>query len=269
MEQTTVNQRIEQLVEHFCHGNKSAFAKAIGISSQGLGEIIGGRQSAPSFAALQKIAVAYPSVSVHWLVLGEGSMLEITDDGLAQELEEHADEIESELAKQLKKGELSAAISDSSTSSLWELKESEEAARIELTQSLESVLEARRARYKKEKSGDTDFAAVDKSLAQKQELLLMQEAKYVEAVRRRIRAERALLGYNTSSLTAIYKLGDEPEKGSLYDGLLAKRLGISSKAAEELVKSGKIRATYIDGEGYRISEHSVRVFLGEFINPHI
>jgi excisionase family DNA binding protein len=269
MSQETINQRIERLIEHFCHGNKSAFAKSVGITSQSLGEIVGGRQSAPSFAALQKIAVAYPSVSVHWLVMGDGGMLEMTDDGLAQELEEHADEIEAELAKQLKKGELSASIADSTASSLWQLKEAEEEARIELTQSLGSVLEVKRIRYKKEKAGDADLADVDKTMAQKAENLLMHEAKYVEAVRRRIRAERVLLGYNTNSLTAIYKLGDEPEKGSLYDGLLAKRLGISSKAAEELVKSGKIRATYIDGEGYRISEHSVRVFLGEFINPHI
>jgi transcriptional regulator with XRE-family HTH domain len=75
VEEQTVNQRLERLVEHFFQGNKSAFAKAIGVSSQGLGEILGGRQSAPSFSLLQKLFSAYPQVRMQWLILGEGPML--------------------------------------------------------------------------------------------------------------------------------------------------------------------------------------------------
>jgi DNA transposition AAA+ family ATPase len=75
VEQTTVNQRLEKLVDHFSQGNKSAFAKTVGVSSQGLGEILGGRQSAPSFLLLQKLFIAYPQVRMPWLILGEGSML--------------------------------------------------------------------------------------------------------------------------------------------------------------------------------------------------
>jgi hypothetical protein len=75
MEQGTVNERIAKMVEHFHRGNKSAFAKAAGISNQSLGEIVGARQSAPSFAALQKILTAFPEVSISWLVMGEGTML--------------------------------------------------------------------------------------------------------------------------------------------------------------------------------------------------
>ena len=47
-----MSERIAQMVEHFHKGNKSAFAKAVGISNQSLGEIVGARQSAPSFTAL-------------------------------------------------------------------------------------------------------------------------------------------------------------------------------------------------------------------------
>lgn len=72
----TVNARINELVNFFSQGNKSAFAKAIGISNQSLGEIVGRRQSAPSFAALQKIFVAFPQVRMQWLILGHGQMLE-------------------------------------------------------------------------------------------------------------------------------------------------------------------------------------------------
>lgn len=80
MEQESVNQRIAELVQHYKKGNKSAFAKAVGISNQSLGEILGGRQSAPSFAALQKIALAYPQVRMEWLVLGQGPMLHQPDE---------------------------------------------------------------------------------------------------------------------------------------------------------------------------------------------
>jgi hypothetical protein len=75
MEDNTVNQRLAKLVEHFAQGNKSAFAKSIGISSQGLGEILGGRQSTPSFSVLQKLFTSYPQVRIQWLMLGEGKML--------------------------------------------------------------------------------------------------------------------------------------------------------------------------------------------------
>jgi hypothetical protein len=75
MEQNSVNERINQMVEYFHKGNKSAFAKAAGISNQSLGEIVGARQSAPSFAALQKIIAAFPEVRIEWLVMGRGEML--------------------------------------------------------------------------------------------------------------------------------------------------------------------------------------------------
>jgi len=75
MENGSVSERIAHMVEHFHKGNKSAFAKAVGISNQSLGEIVGARQSAPSFAALQKMLTAFPEVRMEWLVMGKGEML--------------------------------------------------------------------------------------------------------------------------------------------------------------------------------------------------
>lgn len=75
MYEQTVSERIAQMVEHYAKGNKSAFAKAVGISNQSLGEIVGSRKSAPSFAALQKICIAFPEVRMEWLVMGKGEML--------------------------------------------------------------------------------------------------------------------------------------------------------------------------------------------------
>jgi len=76
MEQGSVNERIKMLVEHFAKGNKSAFARAVGISNQSLAEILGARQSAPSFAALQKILTAFPQVRMEWFVFGRVPMLQ-------------------------------------------------------------------------------------------------------------------------------------------------------------------------------------------------
>jgi phage repressor protein C with HTH and peptisase S24 domain len=75
MEQSTINKRIKDLVDHFSEGNKSAFARLAGISNQSLSEIIGQRGNAPSFSALQKMALAFPDVREAWLLLGEGEML--------------------------------------------------------------------------------------------------------------------------------------------------------------------------------------------------
>ena len=74
--ENTVNERIGELVDLLSQGNKSAFAKTVGISNQSLGEIVGKRQSTPSFAALQKIFVAFPQVRMQWLILGLGQMLQ-------------------------------------------------------------------------------------------------------------------------------------------------------------------------------------------------
>jgi hypothetical protein len=73
--QTSVNERIAKMINHFKKGNKSAFAKEVGISNQSLGEIVGARQSLPSFTALQKIIIAFPQVRIEWIVMGKGDML--------------------------------------------------------------------------------------------------------------------------------------------------------------------------------------------------
>lgn len=72
----TISERIAQMVQHFHKGNKSAFAKAVGISNQSLGEMVGERQGAPSFAALQKILAAFPQLRTEWVLFGRGEMRE-------------------------------------------------------------------------------------------------------------------------------------------------------------------------------------------------
>ena len=69
---TTVNQRINFLINEFENGNKSDFAKKLGIKSGVVGDWIGGRLNNPSYDALLKILGAYPSVNTDWLILGRG-----------------------------------------------------------------------------------------------------------------------------------------------------------------------------------------------------
>jgi hypothetical protein len=75
LSETTINQRIKILVDELDGGNKLAFSKRVGMSNQGLGEIIGERQSTPSYPKLEKMLRALPQVRMEWLLLGEGEML--------------------------------------------------------------------------------------------------------------------------------------------------------------------------------------------------
>ena len=75
MEQDSVNQRLNFLVETFEKGKKASFARKIGISPQGVQELLAGRKGDPSFKVLVKILESYPQVCADWLVLGNGPML--------------------------------------------------------------------------------------------------------------------------------------------------------------------------------------------------
>lgn len=70
-----VYERIEALITHFCKGNKSLFAKQIGVTPSVIGNITGERKGNPSFEVAQKILDAFASVSSDWLMLGHGPML--------------------------------------------------------------------------------------------------------------------------------------------------------------------------------------------------
>ena len=190
-------------------------------------------------------------------------MFELTDEDKASKLEQFADEVEDKMAEMISAGELPASFASLSPSGLWQLRTEEEVARVELADAIEQHQRLKAAQYKRTQANEKESAADKKMLSQAADNEALAEANYVEATRSRIRTERALLGFNTSSSTAVYKLGEEVDSDALYGGRLADRLGISYESAEKLVKSGKIRATYIDGEGYRITEQAVRTFLGE------
>lgn len=72
---TTINQRVDALVQEIDGGNRSAFARRVDLSPGAVAEIVGGRLSKPGFEVLQKIVLALPNLNRDWLLLGEGEML--------------------------------------------------------------------------------------------------------------------------------------------------------------------------------------------------
>jgi hypothetical protein len=76
MEQDSINQRLNSVVDTFERGVKAAFARKAGISPQGAQELLAGRKGDPSFKVLVKILESYPTIDANWLVLGRGPMLQ-------------------------------------------------------------------------------------------------------------------------------------------------------------------------------------------------
>jgi phage repressor protein C with HTH and peptisase S24 domain len=72
---TSIHQRVNELIYKMEGGNKSAFARAINLSTGALADIVGGRLNKPSFDVLTKITLAYPAVHPTWLLTGEQPML--------------------------------------------------------------------------------------------------------------------------------------------------------------------------------------------------
>ena len=71
----TINDRIECIVNDKFSGNKSSFAKAIGLDRFTIGNYIGSkRRSKPPVDMLEKIVRAL-NVDAYWLLTGEGEML--------------------------------------------------------------------------------------------------------------------------------------------------------------------------------------------------
>ena len=70
-----VHDRVAEMVDVFCKGNKAAFGRGADIQSGVLAGIISGRKNKPSFDLIQKLLAGYPSVNPKWLIFGHGSML--------------------------------------------------------------------------------------------------------------------------------------------------------------------------------------------------
>lgn len=64
----SINERIRHLIDLLTEGQQRPFARNIDIPISTLRDIIGSRQSDPSFTTLKKIIDAYPEVNLNWLM---------------------------------------------------------------------------------------------------------------------------------------------------------------------------------------------------------
>lgn len=69
-----VSDRIEILINKLSDGNKSQFAKRIGVTPSVIGNITGERKGNPSFEVAQKILNAFASINPDWLLFGKEPM---------------------------------------------------------------------------------------------------------------------------------------------------------------------------------------------------
>lgn len=99
----SVNQRLNFIVDSFEKGIKSAFATKIGISVQGVHDLLSGRKGYPSFKVLSSILECYPMLNANWLIMGRGPMLqdEVASAVGVPSLEAQIDAAELQLAQAL------------------------------------------------------------------------------------------------------------------------------------------------------------------------
>lgn len=86
----TINNRIEQIIEKLYKGNKRAFATAIGVAPTVIQNVVGTRQGKPSYGLLEKIC-AIESISIAWVITGEGAMLNSCNSPTSYDIKNLAD----------------------------------------------------------------------------------------------------------------------------------------------------------------------------------
>lgn len=73
--QSTINERIRYIVDHFFNGNATQMAKAVFVKQSTIRDIVGDRNSAPSFETMRQIVdSATIDISPAWLLTGQGEI---------------------------------------------------------------------------------------------------------------------------------------------------------------------------------------------------
>ncbi len=81
-----VAERIKMIIE-MNQMNASSFALRMEVQRSSLSHILNNRNK-PSFDFLERILIHFPKVSAHWLITGEGSLIELEPKNLkASEIE--------------------------------------------------------------------------------------------------------------------------------------------------------------------------------------
>ena len=74
--ESSINERIKEIVDIVYKGNVTAMGKALSISRTTLSSIISGKMVMPGYDVIRKIAeISSPRISLEWLISGDGQML--------------------------------------------------------------------------------------------------------------------------------------------------------------------------------------------------
>jgi hypothetical protein len=257
-----VHNRINQLVDLFCKGNKAAFGRGADIQSGVLAGIIGGRKNKPSFEVLQKILTGYPTVNPTWLLFGRGPIIQGDVPKPMAQSPTNALPLDSlgDMVQQLVVAELNRRHMDGQVSAAW-FKQSGNV-RSEISQLVkrghELIMQMHEIMVSKSQSEEDKarYAVMSYENERITEEVLRKRAELNAFAQAEVQAVQ-------EAQATVYRIEGEPDITKPFGGLLSYRLGISQSAAQQLITASKIRAVYIEGEGYRVSEQAVREFLGE------
>lgn len=237
------------LVNFLSKGNKSAFSKSVGISNQSLAEILGKRQSAPSFSALQKIFVAFPQIRMEWLVLGEGEMLR----NAAEKPELSTQDL----------GEVIRHIGTNQTLIRKEIG-TELRAPNRISELEEQIAWSIRAVIKYEKEIDILTEQGDDIELVHIRALKADNESFIASCQVSLAIEReAVRMMRQETASWLYRLDGPVDITKPYGGLLSYRLGISTQLVRQLLSAGKILADSTSNNEACISENAVRTFIQE------
>lgn len=89
----SINERIKRIADYLFKGNTSAMARSTAIKQSTLRDIIGERQSTPSYDTIKEIVdCATINVNPDWLITGKGSMLKTAEESSIGTPEEQTSE---------------------------------------------------------------------------------------------------------------------------------------------------------------------------------
>ena len=68
-----IRERFSKVIEFYCSGNQSKFARTIGVSQGNISNIFS-RGTTPSSELISKTSIVFPKLNLRWLLTGEGEI---------------------------------------------------------------------------------------------------------------------------------------------------------------------------------------------------
>lgn len=113
--QTTIYQRINEVIRYYHNGKQIGLSKATGIPTSKISSWETSK-FLPKFDSLNLIIVNHPTLNAHWLMTGEGEMILTSQNKTLEELKQEIDKLKSEIYELKKDKETYRVIAESNIS---------------------------------------------------------------------------------------------------------------------------------------------------------